>query len=168
MKYRVNKKTGDRISEIGLGSAYLYESGMQAGVHVLRWAAEGGINFFDLAAGHGDSFPIYGEALHDLRKNLLFQIHFGADYANGDYGWSLRLDTVKRSVEKQLRELRTDYIDYGFIHCQDAVSDWETYLKNGIYDYLLSLQQAGGVRHIGLSSHRPSFSGSWTTSRSTC
>ena len=155
MKYRVNKKTGDRVSEIGLGSAYLYESGMQAGVHVLRRAAEGGINFFDLAAGHGDSFPIYGEALHDLRKNLLFQIHFGADYANGDYGWSLRLDTVKRSVEKQLRELRTDYIDYGFIHCQDAVSDWETYLKNGIYDYLLSLQQAGVVRHIGLSSHTP-------------
>ena len=48
-----------------------------------------------------------------------------------------------------------DYIDYGFIHCQDELSDWETYKKNGIYDYILQLKKEGKVRHIGLSSHTP-------------
>lgn len=155
MKYRINRKTGDRISEIGLGSAYMFGAGREEAVRALRRAVEGGINYFDLAAGDGSTFPIYGEALRDLRSGIFFQIHFGADYSQGTYGWSLDLDTVKRSVEKQLRELRTDYIDYGFIHCQDEISDWESYLDNGIYDYILALQKAGVVRHIGLSSHTP-------------
>ena len=156
MKYRINKRTGDRISEIGLGSAYMFGAGTEKAVKALRRAAEGGINYFDLAAGDGKTFPIYGEALHDLRKDLFFQIHFGADYSAGTYGWSLDPDTVKRSVAWQLKELRTDYIDYGFIHCQDEDEDWETYRRNGIYDYILRLKEEGVVRHIGMSSHTPS------------
>ena len=156
MRYRTNQRTGDRISEIGLGSAYLYEAGVDAGVKALRRAVEGGINYFDLAAGDGSSFPIYGEALHDVRNNVMFQIHFGADYSRVTYGWTLDLDTVKRSIDRQLRELKTDYIDYGFIHCQDESSDWENYLKNGIYDYIMELRRVGVVRHVGLSSHTPS------------
>jgi len=155
MKYRLNRKTGDKISEIGIGSSYMFGAGMDEAVRALRRAVDGGINYFDLAAGDGSTFPIYGEALHDVRKNIFYQIHFGADYAKGTYGWSLDMDTIQRSVEKQLKELRTDYIDYGFIHCQDELSDWETYLQNGVYDYILSLQKAGVVRHIGLSSHTP-------------
>ena len=155
MLYRINQRTGDRISEIGLGSAYLFEAGMKEGVHALETAVEGGINFFDLAAGDGAAFPIYGEALRAVREKVLFQIHFGADYSKGTYGWSLDLETVKRSVERQLRELHTDYIDYGFIHCQDELSDWETYQANGVLDHLRSMKDAGVVRHIGLSSHTP-------------
>ena len=156
MQYRIHRKTGDRVSEIGFGSAYLYESGMEEGVRALRRAYEGGINYFDLAAGDRAAFPIWGEALSDVRKNIFYQIHFGADYSAGTYGWSLDLDRVKRSVAWQLETLRTDYIDYGFIHCQDELSDWETYQKNGVYDYILSLKEQGIVRHIALSSHTPS------------
>ncbi len=156
MQYRTNKKTGDKISEIGLGSAYMFSAGIENAVKALRRAYELGINFYDLAAGDGASFPIYGEAFKEVRKNIFFQIHFGADYTNGTYGWSLDLDTVKRSIDWQLKNLKTDYIDYGFIHCQDEVSDWQTYRKNGIYDYILKLQKEGVVKHIGLSSHTPS------------
>ena len=28
MQYRINRRTGDRISVIGIGSAYLYEAGI--------------------------------------------------------------------------------------------------------------------------------------------
>ncbi|MBR6239293.1 MAG: aldo/keto reductase [Clostridia bacterium] len=156
MRYRTNRRTGDRISEIGIGSAYLAEAGTDEAVRLLRIAKEGGINYFDLAAGDGKAFPIYGEAFSDIRKDVIYQIHFGADYSKGTYGWSLDPDTVKRSVEKQLSELRTDYIDYGFIHCIDDIADWEKYKKNGIYDQILRLKETGTVRHIGLSSHEPS------------
>ncbi len=159
MNYRINRKTGDRISEIGIGSAYMFGAGIDEAVRALRRAVEGGINYFDLAAGDGATFPIWGEALSEIRKSLYYQIHFGADYTAGTYGWSLNLETIKRSVDKQLKELRTDYIDYGFIHCQDEASDWETYLKNGVYDYILSLKKAGVVRHVGLSSHTPAVIG---------
>ncbi|MBQ8954896.1 MAG: aldo/keto reductase, partial [Clostridia bacterium] len=119
MKYRLNQRTGDHISEIGMGSAYLPEADFDEGVRALRRAYEGGVNYFDLAAGDGKAFPMWGEALSDVRSRVLFQIHFGADYTKGTYGWSLRLDTIKRSVEWQLKTLKTDHIDYGFIHCQD-------------------------------------------------
>ena len=42
MKYRVNRRTGDRISEIGLGSSYTHEAGMDEGVRAL---AEGAAKF---------------------------------------------------------------------------------------------------------------------------
>ena len=155
MRYRTHQKTGDRISEIGMGSAYLYEAEHDEAITALRTAYEGGINYFDLAAGDGLAFTLWGEAMADVRKQVLYQIHFGADYSKGTYGWSLDLETVKRSVDWQLRELKTDYIDYGFIHCQDEPADWETYRKNGIYRYIRSLQDQGVVRHLGLSSHTP-------------
>ena len=129
MRYRVNKKTGDRISEIGLGSAYMPGTPLPEAIPALRRAYEGGINYYDLAAGDGKAFPMYGEAFADVRKHILYQIHFGADYSKGTYGWSLDLDTIRHSIDRQLTELRTDYIDYGFIHCQDEFSDWETYQK---------------------------------------
>lgn len=159
MEYRINKKTGDKISEIGLGSAYIYEAGMKKAVDALRCAYEGGINFYDLATGNGASFPIYGEAFGDVRKNIFYQIHFGADYTKGSYGWSLNLDTVKRSIDWQLKNLKTDFIDYGFIHCLDEISDWEKYQAVGIYNYILKLKEEGIIHHIGLSSHTPDVAG---------
>jgi hypothetical protein len=82
-------------------------------------------------------------------------VYFGADYSRDAYGWTLDLEKVKRSVDVQLRTLQTDYIDYGFIHCQDELSDWDIYKNNGVLDYLLELKKSGVVRHIGLSSHTP-------------
>ena len=130
MKYRTNLKTGDHISEIGMGTSVLFEAGMKEGVRILEKAYEGGINYYDHAGGHGDNFPIFGEAFRDVRKNVFYQVHFGAEYSKVEYGWSLELDNVKRSVDKQLTALKTDYIDYGFIHCIDEVADWETYKEN--------------------------------------
>ena len=140
MQYRINQRTGDRISVIGIGSAYLYEAPLEEGIKALRTAYEGGVNYFDLAAGDGRAFPLWGEALGDVRKEVRYQVHFGADYTTGTYGWSLDRDTVKRSVAWQLKQLKTDFIDYGFIHCQDEEKDWETYCRNGVFDDLLHLK----------------------------
>ena len=53
MKYRINRRTGDRISEIGLGSACLCDADMGEAVRALRAAYDGGIYYFDLGAGNG-------------------------------------------------------------------------------------------------------------------
>ena len=78
-------------------------------------------------------------------------------YENGEYGWTTDLETVKRQVDWQLKELKTDYIDYGFIHCLDASSDWRDYQENGILAYLQEMKKTGVVRHIGLSFHTPAL-----------
>ena len=156
--YRINRRTGDRISVLGLGTSSLQEAGEAAGVETLRMAFENGINYFDLATSESVNFPTFGKALGDVRDQVLYQIHFGAVYGEGaSYSWTTDLDETRRSVDWQLKALDTDYIDYGFIHCLDEASDWEQYRKGGVLDYLLGLKEQGVVRHIGLSTHTPAM-----------
>ncbi len=155
MEYRVNKRTGDRISVLGFGTSYIAEAKERDGVETIRRAYESGINYFDLATAEGRTFPYFGEALRDVRNEVLYQVHFGADYSAGTYGWTTDGEAVRRSVDWQLKNLKTDYIDYGFIHCLDEISDWEDYKKSGALGCLMEMKEQGVVRHLGLSSHTP-------------
>lgn len=156
MEYRTNRKTGDRISMLGFGTSYICEAKESEAVAALRRAYAGGVNYFDLATADEKTFPYFNKALGDVREQVFYQIHFGADYSKGVYGWSTDGETVKRSVARQLSQLGTDYIDYGFIHCIDELSDWQDYRQNKALAYLMELKAQGVVRHIGLSSHTPS------------
>lgn len=90
------------------------------------------------------------------RDRVYFQVHFGADYRSGAYGWTLDLEQIKRSIDWQLEQLKTDYIDFGFIHCIDEAADLEKAVTQGTIDYIQQLKREGVIRHIGLSSHTPS------------
>ncbi|HIT31836.1 MAG TPA: aldo/keto reductase [Candidatus Enterenecus stercoripullorum] len=156
MEYRINRRTGDKISVIGLGTSSIAGAGTQEGIAALQLAFEQGVNYFDLATAESDTFPLFRAALSPVRDRVFYQIHFGAVYADGkSYSWTTGLDAIRRSVDWQLKALGTDYIDYGFIHCLDESDDWVQYQKNGALDYLLQLRDQGVVRHIGLSSHTP-------------
>jgi len=155
MEYRVNRRTGDKVSVLGFGTSYIAEANEHDGVATIRRAYEGGVNYYDLATADGRTFTYFGKALSDVRKNVFYQVHFGADYSKGTYGWSTDGETIKRSVDRQLKELKTDYIDYGFIHCLDEISDWNAYKKNGAFAFLMEMKEQGVVKHLGLSSHTP-------------
>ena len=157
MDYRINRRTGDKISVIGLGASSISQSSEKEAVETLKLAFDNGINYFDLAAGDSTCFKYYGKAFKDVRDKVIYQIHFGANYETGSYGWTTNLDKIKKSVKWQLEELETDYIDYGFIHCLDEESDWNSYIANGILDYIKELKEKGVVKHIGISSHTPSL-----------
>ncbi len=155
MEYRTNKRTGDRISVIGLGTAYISEAAEKEAVSALRYAYENGVNFADLATAGAKTFLYYGRAFADVRKEMMYQVHFGANYETGEYGWTTSLEKVKKQVDWMLAGLKTDYVDYGFIHCLDSASDWQAYQKNGVLKYLLGMKEQGVVKHIGLSTHTP-------------
>lgn len=155
MEYRINKKTGDRISVIGLGTSYISEASESEAVEALQLAYENGINYADLATAGAKTFEYYGKAFADVRNNMLYQVHFGANYETGEYGWTTNLEKVKEQIDWMLHHLKTDYVDYGFIHCIDTVSDWNAYQKNGVLEYLLEMKEQGIVRHMGLSTHTP-------------
>ena len=94
MEYRVNKKTGDKISVIGLGTGYICDASEREAVEALRLAYEGGINFADLATAGAKSFAYYGKAFSDVRRSMLYQLHFRANYETGEYGWTTEADKV--------------------------------------------------------------------------
>ena len=142
MEYRLHPGTGDKISVIGVGTGPMGEGTEREAAAALTYACEQGVNFLDFASSGAGAFSRAGAALASVRKDLLYQVHFGADYTSGAYGWSLDLETVKRQVDWQLKELRTDYIDFGMIHCLDEEKDWRAYQDNGVLAYLLEMKRA--------------------------
>lgn len=157
MEYRVLPHGGERIGVIGMGASVIGERPEQEIIDTVRAAYALGVNYFDLAAGHAAVFGAYGKAFEGIRDRVYLQIHFGADYTTGEYGWTTELDKIKRSVAWQLEQLRTDYIDFGFIHCIDEEHDLRAYEENGVLDYVKSLKAQGVIRHLGLSSHTPAL-----------
>lgn len=155
MEYRKLPHGEETISVLGLGTSSIGMAGEKEAEAVMTMALEAGINFFDMASADAAPFPAYGRAINGMRNKLYFQIHFGANYQTGKYGWTTDLDTIKRSIDWQLTALGTDYIDFGFLHCIDEESDWNTVRKSGVLEYIQQLKQEGTVRHIGLSSHTP-------------
>lgn len=157
MEYRKLPHGEEQISIIGMGSSVIGERPEKDIIETVQSALDAGINFFDLAAGHATVFPAYGRALETRRKEVMLQVHFGADYTTGGYGWTTNLDKVKRSIDWQLKNLKTDYIDFGFIHCLDEEADLDAYEKNGVLDYLMDMKTQGVVKYIGLSTHAPAL-----------
>ena len=129
MEYRKLPKGTEQISVIGLGNSSLGDT--SEAEKTIALAIENGINYFDMAAGDAAPFPAYGAVTAGCRDKVYFQVHFGADYRTGKYGWTLKLDEIKRSVDWQLKALQTDYIDFGFLHCIDELSDLETAEREG-------------------------------------
>lgn len=155
MEYRKLPHGEEKISILGLGTSSIQAAGEKEIQETVTAALESGINFFDMASAEAKPFEAYGRALEGRRKDAYFQIHFGANYETGTYGWTTNLDTIKRSVDWQLSALKTDYIDFGFIHCLDDEKDLEKVTDGGVIEHMKSLKKQGVIRHLGLSSHTP-------------
>ena len=89
------------------------------------------------------------------REKFVLQGHICSVWKDGQYKRTRDLAESREGMAEQLRLLRTDYLDVGMIHYVDALSDWDTVLKNGILDYAMELKAAGTIRSVGLSSHNP-------------
>ena len=156
MEYRKHPKTGDSIGILGIGAGSLGGVSDDEIEDIISKAIDHGINFFDLCAGSGNVYKPFGKTIKGRREKVIFQLHFGAVYnKDGEYGWSRNLNKIKETFAKELEDLGTDYVDYGFLHCVDDFKDIEDLKNNGIIDYVKSLKEKGVLKHIGFSSHTP-------------
>ena len=157
MEYRKLPHGTEQISVIGLGAGSLSgtEEEMTA---VLNTAIENGINYFDIAPSVQQPFYAYAKAFSGRREKIMTQMHFGAVYMSGKYGWSRKLDEIKEQLAWQMKLLDTNYTDMGFIHCTDDQKDLDDVMKpGGIWDYMKELKAQGTIRHLGFSSHDPNI-----------
>lgn len=154
IEYRKLPKGEERISSLGLGLGGIQKSSPEEIEMTVREAISNGINFFDLCGGGSVIYEPFGEAVSKVRDKVFFQLHFGAVYnESGDYGWSRDLDRIKQTFEWEMKCLKTDYVDFGFLHCVDEDKDIDDIMNNGIFDFVKSLKSNGVVRHLGFSSH---------------
>lgn len=156
MEYRKLPRGDEKIGVLGLGMGGIQNTAPDEIEAVIRKAVENGINFFDLCAGGASVYEPFGRAIKGIRDKIYFQLHFGAVYnKNGEYGWSRDLNKIKETYEWEKRTLGVDYVDFGFLHCVDELSDINDLKENGVVDFLKTLHDSGEVRHMGFSSHTP-------------
>jgi aryl-alcohol dehydrogenase-like predicted oxidoreductase len=137
------------VSRLGVGLAEI--GGLNFGevdsaAQVLNLALDSGINFLDTAACYGNSEELVGRAVAARRDEFVLSTKAG--HAAGDYdGPSWTAETVRVSIERSLRRLRTDHLDIVHLHsCSVAVLE-----RGDVIQVLQDAKQAGKTRYIGYS-----------------
>ncbi|NLM09326.1 MAG: aldo/keto reductase [Clostridiaceae bacterium] len=131
--------TGLEVTRVGFGALPIQRVSMDEAKRILIRAYESGINFFDTARAYSDSEEKIGNALSDVRKNIIIATKTNAKDTK----------TFWQQLETSLENLKTDYIDIYQFHNPKAVP----MQGDELYDAMLQAKQKGLIRHIGITNH---------------
>ena len=130
------------VSKNGFGALPIQRVSMEEAVRILRKAYEGGINYFDTARAYSDSEEKLGNALRDVRENIILSTKTKAVTA-AEF-WN--------DLQTSLDRLQTDYIDiYQFHNPAFCPKPGD---GTGLYEAMLEAKEKGKIRHIGITNHR--------------
>ena len=130
------------VSKNGFGALPVQRVGMEDACHLLRKAYENGINYFDTARAYSDSEEKLGNALSDVRKNIIISTKTGAT----------SVEDFWKHLNKSLSLLKTDYIDiYQFHNPAFCPKPGD---GTGLYEAMLEAREKGMIRFIGMTNHR--------------
>ena len=99
MEYRKLPKGQEAISIIGFGGSSLHQAGEKEAVDTLITALDKGVNYFDMAVSEASVLDYYRTAFAGARDKLYMQMHFGADYSSGKYGWTTDPKQIERGMD---------------------------------------------------------------------
>jgi len=152
MQYRINSRNGDRISQLGLGCMRLPRKGavidQEKTNELVATAISLGINFFESAYIYPGSEDALGKAIEasGARDKVFLGTKLPQFMCNkaGDFD---------KFFNQQLQRLRTDRIDYYYMHMLSNVDSWERMKLLGIEAWIEKKREEGAVRNIGYSFH---------------
>jgi uncharacterized protein len=141
-------KTDLMVSRISFGALPIQSVDRDSAVKVVRYAYDRGINFFDTARGYTTSEGDLGRALNGLGEKVI--VATKSFYKN--------IEQLDEDFNTSLTNLQRGYIDLYQFHIVNHEEELEAILKKGgPLDYLKAEQRKGRLRHIGITSHRPSL-----------
>ncbi|MBN1662080.1 MAG: aldo/keto reductase [Deltaproteobacteria bacterium] len=135
-------KTNLMVTKTAFGVLPLQRVEMNEAVRILRKAYENGINFYDTARGYSDSEEKIGNALSDVRKDIIIATKTQARTK----------DQLLKHLEMSLKMLKTDYIDIYQLHNHDKLPIKDD--PESLYHILEEVKAGGAIRHIGITNHR--------------
>ena len=135
-------KTELWVTKTAFGALPIQRIDHAAAKKLLRRAYESGINYFDTANMYTDSEEKIGEALHDVRQNIVISTKSGGKDKK----------TVREHIELSLRRMQTDYIDLFQFHNPAELPDPED--PDGPFAAALEAKEKGYIRHVGITNHR--------------
>lgn len=170
MTYRIQNKSGDKVSLLGYGCMRIptldgnsgresqSELDQEQWSRLIAFAFEHGVNYFDTSPAYckGKSEEATGIALKNLgvERSKYFIATKLSNFSPNTWSREASIEMYHNSM----KNLQTDYIDYYLLHGvgmgDNGMEAFEgRYIKNGLLDYLLKEREAGRIRHLGFSYH---------------
>ncbi len=147
LKRRRLGKTGLMVTEMGFGGIPIQRVSEVDAIKVVKKCYELGINYYDTARGYTTSEERMGKALEDVRDKVYLATKSHAKTAKD----------LRDNLAISLKNLRTDYLDLYQLH-NVTEDSWKTLqAPGGALDELLKIKEEGIARHIGVTSHSPTF-----------
>ncbi len=134
-------RNGPRVHRLGLSASY------RPGKAAIYRALDEGINYF---FGYG-----FDSQMMSVLRDVLRRDRDRYVIATGAYNFILGHPNLRRTLEKRLRRLGTDYIDaFLFLGVMK-----EREFSPSVREELYRLREEGKVRSVGLSTHNRQFAG---------
>ena len=153
-------KTGLEVSCLGLGTvkigrnqdvkypnSFSLPSDDEVSALIAR-AKELGINFIDTAPAYGSSEQRLGRLLKE-RQNWVICSKVGEEFTAGKSHFDFSAKHTQRSIERSLRDIRTDYLDIVLIHSDGG--DLKILEASDCPETLLRLKEKGLIKAVGMS-----------------
>ena len=146
---RLLEKTGERISILGFGTAAAgTRLNLKEAVRLYEEALNLGVTYFDTApefAGYGKAQEQLGYLLRERRKEVFLVTKCWEPHGN---------DALKL-LQRNLRELQTDYADLVFVHSvgADKMDPKIVFGRRGSYPALMKAKANGLAKYVGFSGH---------------
>ncbi|MCL1816151.1 MAG: aldo/keto reductase [Clostridiales bacterium] len=147
MQYRIDPKSGNKLSVLGFG-CMRFPFDKEKTERLIISAVEAGINYFDTAYIYGNSEETLGVILH--KNNLRDKIFLATKLPHQK---CKNYDDFDRLFLKQLERLKTTYIDYYLIHNISDLASWERLCNLGIMSWVAKKKEHGQIGCIGFSFH---------------
>lgn len=152
MEYRKLGNTELKLSAISMGCWAIGgawgdvsdDNSMKA----LHAAVDGGVNFFDTADVYGDgrSERLVGQLLRERSEQIYVATKAGRRLSPHDAD-GYNAENLASFLERSLKNLGVERVDLLQLHCPPS----EVYRRDEVFDALDRLQQAGKIRHYGVS-----------------
>ncbi len=153
MFYNEYGQTGAKVSCVGFGGMRFDTSKPnEENAELLVYAYSKGINYFDTAPDYCDdkSEDIFGIAFEQMAKER-------DNFYVSTKGMPADFDTAAKAraaVEKSLKRLKVDKIDFYHVWCVRKMEHYETAMKKGgQYEGLVKCKEQGLIDHIAISTH---------------
>jgi aryl-alcohol dehydrogenase-like predicted oxidoreductase len=162
MELRPLGSTGIRVSPLGLGTVKIgrnrqvkypraFELPDDGQVReLLALARDLGINLIDTAPAYGCSEERLGRLLPGPRDAWVIVSKVGESFVDGESRFDFSAAGTRRSVERSLRRLGTDYLDAVLIHSDG--DDLRILEREPVLETLIDLKREGLIRAHGMSS----------------
>jgi predicted aldo/keto reductase-like oxidoreductase len=154
MKYRIDPKSGNKLSALGFGCMRLprginVQIDINKSEKLVMSAIERGVNYFDTGYIYMGSEQALGEVFK-RNKGTREKIYLATKLPHGQ---CKTYEDFDRIFNIQLERLNTDYLDYYLMHNLTSVADWVQIRNLGIEKWITDKKASGQIRQAGFSFH---------------